>query len=122
MTTRQRIGALAEDLVARHLEAQGFVILQRNLRLGHREIDIVARKEDLCVMCEVRTRGPGAFEGPLASVDAKKRAKLIRAAQRLWRERWANDPTPPRLRFDVVGVRVDATGTHVEHVPGAFTA
>ena len=120
--SKTEIGRGAERAAEEHLVARGYRVLERNLHVGRDEIDLLVQQDDLVAIVEVRLRGATAFEGPLASVDAKKRAKLIRAAQRLWRERWANDPTPPRLRFDVVGVRVDATGTHVEHVPGAFTA
>lgn len=97
-------------------------MLERNLRVGRDEIDLLVRHGEVVAIVEVRLRGEGAFERPLASIDAKKRSKLVRAAERLWRERWAKDPSPPRLRFDVVGVRVDAAGIHVEHIPGAFTA
>ena len=97
-------------------------MLARNLHVGRSEIDLLVQRDDVVAIVEVRMRGAGAFEGPLASVDAKKRAFLIRAAERLWRERWKNDPSPPRIRFDVVGVTMDERGTHVEHVPGAFTA
>jgi putative endonuclease len=96
--------------------------LERNLRVGRDEIDLLVQKDELVAIVEVRLRGAGAYEGPLASVDKKKRDKLVRAAERLWRERWSKDPNAPRLRFDVVGVRIDERGTHVEHIAGAFTA
>lgn len=77
---------------------------------------------DVVAIVEVRARGRGAFEAPLASIDAKKRNKLVRAAERLWRERWSKDEHAPRLRFDVVGVRIDEHGVRIEHIAGAFTA
>ena len=100
----------------------GYRVLERNLRVGRDEIDLLVEHGDLVAIVEVRMRGASAYEAPLASVDKKKRAKLVRAAERLWRERWSRDANAPRLRFDVVGVRFDERGTHVEHVPGAFTA
>ena len=122
MTTRQRTGALAEDLVAHHLEAQGFVILKRNLRLGHLEIDIVARKDDLCVMCEVRTRGATAFEGPLASIaSGKKRMHLLNAADRLWRFHLAKMEGVERMRIDVAGVTFENGEAKIDYIPGALT-
>ncbi len=122
-TTRAEIGALAERAAEAHLVARGYRVLERNLHVGRSEIDLLVQHGDVVAIVEVRMRGAGAFEGPLASVDAKKRAFLIRAAERLWRERWKTDPNPPRLRFDVVGVRVGTDGSYdVEHVAGAFTA
>lgn len=92
------------------------------MRVGRDEIDLLVQYEDLVAIVEVRLRGATSYESPLASVDAKKQAKLVRAAHRLWRERWAKEKDPPRLRFDVVGVRIENDKVHVEHIAGAFTA
>jgi putative endonuclease len=122
VSSRRAIGTSAERAAEEHLVARGYRVLERNLHVGRDEIDLLVQQGDLVAIVEVRLRGATAFDGPLASVDAKKRARLVRAAERLWRERWAGDANAPRLRFDVVGVTTDETGTHVEHVPGAFTA
>ncbi len=123
MTTEKKLaGDRAERAAEEHLVSLGYRVLERNLRVGRDEIDLLVQLGDLVAIVEVRMRGAGAFEGPLASVDKKKQAKLVRAAERLWRERWRADASAPRLRFDVVGVRFDERGAHVEHVPGAFTA
>jgi putative endonuclease len=97
-------------------------VLERKLHVGRDEIDLLVQLGDLVAIVEVRQRGASSFETPLASIDAKKRGRLVRAAERLWRERWSKDPKPPRLRFDVMGVRFTEDGTQVEHVTGAFTA
>jgi putative endonuclease len=115
-------GDAAERAAEEYLVANGYRVLERNLRVGRDEIDLLVEQGDVVAIVEVRLRGPSAYAGPFASVDAKKRSKLVRAAERLWRERWSKAPSPPRLRFDVVGVRVDEGGVHVEHVAGAFTA
>lgn len=123
MTSKKLSGDRGERAAEAYLTTLGYRVLERNLRVGRDEIDLLVQYEDLVAIVEVRFRGAGAFEAPLTSIDAKKRAKLVRAAHRLWRERWARDPSPPRLRFDVVGVTLDERGgTHVEHVAGAFTA
>jgi putative endonuclease len=123
LKTRADLGRDAERAAEEHLVARGYRVLERNLHVGRSEIDLLVQHGDVVAIVEVRMRGAGAFAGPLASVDAKKRAFLIRAAERLWRERWKNDPTPPKIRFDVVGVRVGDDGIHhVEHIAGAFTA
>jgi putative endonuclease len=121
-TDKKLSGDRAERAAEEHLVSLGYRVLERNLRVGRDEIDLLVQLGDLVAIVEVRMRGASAYEGPLASVDKKKQAKLVRAAERLWRERWREDARAPRLRFDVVGVRFDERGTHVEHVPGAFTA
>jgi putative endonuclease len=69
----------------------------------------------------VRTRGPGAWTSALASIDAKKRARLRVAGERLWRERFARDESIERLRFDAAAVELLPDGSaRVEHVKAAF--
>ncbi|HWL89124.1 MAG TPA: YraN family protein [Polyangiaceae bacterium] len=113
----------AEDAVAHYLEARGFEILARNLKLGHLEVDIVALRDGLAAMVEVRTRGRTAFEGPFASIAGKKKMRLLYAADRLWRGHLAKMPGVERMRIDVAGVTFDEDGdAHVEYVSGAITA
>jgi putative endonuclease len=96
-------------------------VLATQLRLGHLELDVVAKRGDLVVIVEVRTRGPGAFEGAFASVTGAKRRHILLAAERLWRGRLAADPEVARLRIDVAAVYFEAGRTAVEYVAGAFT-
>jgi putative endonuclease len=103
------------------VEARGFEILWRNLHLGHLEIDIVARKEDLVVMIEVRTRGPGAFEGPLASIAGKKKMRLLYAADRLWSRHLKTMEGVERMRIDVAGVTFANGEAQIDYIPGAIT-
>lgn len=91
-------GRAGEDIAVLHLKREGYTVLERNVRCAGAEIDIVAREGDLLCFVEVRrrTRRGDALE----SVDARKQARIARAAlaylQRL-------SPTP-RCRFDVVAV------------------
>jgi putative endonuclease len=122
VNTRKRDGDRAEEAVADYLVARGFRILARQLRLGHLELDLVAKKGDLVAIVEVRTRGRGAFEGPLASVSGAKRRHILLAAERLWRGRLAADPEVGRVRIDVAAVYFEAGRTAVEYIAGAFAA
>jgi len=115
-------GRRAEQVVADYLVARGFSILATNLRVGRLEIDLVAQRGDLAVMVEVRTRGRTAFEGALASIAGKKRARIIAAAERLWSERLAAAPGIDRMRIDVAAVSFDGGIASVEYIEGAITA
>ncbi len=121
--TARRTGARAEEAAAVHLAARGLSILDRNVRLGPLEIDLVAREGDVIVVVEVRTRGAGAWVRALDSIDAKKQGRLRAAGERLWRERYAADASVARLRYDAVTVDFDDAGAAVrfEHVRGFFT-
>jgi putative endonuclease len=115
-------GRGAEDIAARHLEADGFRILWRNVRIGALEVDLVAKKDDLVVIVEVRARGPGSFVTPLASNTREKRRLLVRASRGIWRGRLKKMPDVMRVRIDVIAVADDAEGnTSVEWIKGAIT-
>jgi putative endonuclease len=107
--------------VARLLESRGFVILFRNLRLGMLELDLVAQREDLVVVVEVRSRGPGSYQKPLESVTPAKRATLLRAVERLWRVHLAAMAGVERLRIDVAGVTPGEPAPRIEYIEGAIT-
>lgn len=123
---RRSLGALGERMAEQHLEARGYRVLERNFRTRFGELDLVAADDGHLVFCEVKTRvergSVGPF-GPLASIGANKR-RQVRLMAREWlaadaaRER----PQPPEMRFDAVGITLDAAGrlVELEHLEGAF--
>jgi putative endonuclease len=122
---RRRIGAAGERLAARHLEARGFRLLDRNFRTRHGELDLVAADHRYLVFCEVKARiaasGPRMAE-PLASVDSRKRLRLRRMARTWLAARVDARPYPAQIRFDAIGVTFDRAGAllTLEHVENAF--
>ena len=115
-------GREAEEAAAEKLRANGFRILWQNLRIGALELDLVAKKGDLVVVVEVRARGPGAFEKPLASISRTKRRTLLRGVRALWKGRIAKMPEVKRIRIDVAAVTRDEQGAlAIEWIAGAFT-
>jgi putative endonuclease len=110
LTWRQKMGLRAENAAAAHLQLQGAHILLRNYRCRSGELDIVARLgQDELVIVEVRTRSSDAYGGAAASIDAGKRRRLIRAANRMLQER--RDLAKLRVRFDVMLVSEPASDT-----------
>ena len=112
------IGRTAEEIAAGALRSAGFDILWRNLRLGPLEIDLVAPRAELVVIVEVRVRGVGAYDTPLASMTVVKQRRLLRAARELWRRELRQRRDVRRIRIDVIAV----TGDNVEWIEGAVTA
>lgn len=98
-------GERGEDLAAQALKAKGYRILQRNLRLRHGELDILALDGPVLAFVEVKTltsRTPGKpAVDPTEHVTRQKQDKLGEVALAL-RKRvgWLNRPA----RFDVVAV------------------
>jgi putative endonuclease len=119
--SRAEFGAWAEDAALAHLERAGLRLVERNYRVaagpGARagEVDLFLRDRDgTLVFVEVRARADAAHGGAAASVTAKKRARLIYAAQHyLMRQ-----ATPPPCRFDVVAIE----GDEITWLPAAFDA
>lgn len=116
---RKELGALGERHAARALRAQGFRLLEANYRRKQGELDLIARDGNTLVFVEVRTRTSTAHQTPLASVDARKQAQIIRMARYYLRDHKLADIC---CRYDVVEVIATPTGvvTAVHHVPGAF--
>ncbi len=115
-------GREAEAAAADKLRANGFRVLWQNLRIGALELDLVAKKGDLVVVVEVRARGPGSYEKPLASISRTKRRTLLRGVRALWKGRISKMPDVKRVRIDVAAVTRDADGAlTIEWIAGAFT-
>ena len=80
-TARQLAGTAAEDLAAAFLRRQGLAIVDRNFRCKGGEIDLVARDGAALVFVEVRLRRSSTHGGAVASVDAAKQRRMLRAAR-----------------------------------------
>lgn len=104
--------------MSEHLTQLGFEVLGRNVRFGHLEIDIIARRGALLVFCEVRARQHDRFVAPAATVDARKIAHLKRAAYQWLR---AHRPGQVDIRFDVASVVFDTPDGRIVYYEGAFT-
>ena len=72
-------GKWAEDLVSRWYEQHGYVIVARNWRCKRGELDVVACKDSVLVVCEVKARASNAFGTPAEAVTLAKQLKVRRA-------------------------------------------
>lgn len=95
-------GAEAEDAALRWLQARGLTLVARNARYKAGELDLVMRDRDVLVIVEVRARRSFGFASAAESVDARKQARILRAAQLFLAEhpRYADC----LLRFDVFAI------------------
>ena len=117
---RRAQGDAAEDRACRHLEGSGMTIVERNFRTRGGEIDIVARKGDVLVFVEVRSREAPDFGAAEVSVTLAKRRRIVGAARQYlskvppssWRE----------ARFDVIAIEGVGNAAVIRHYPAAFDA
>ncbi len=104
-TPTERLGAWGEEIAAKHLASQGYRIVERRLREGRGELDIIAVGTDklgaFVVFVEVKTRSSEAFGGPEAGMDRRKRDALRRSAMHYLHRLPGG---MPRFRFDLVAV------------------
>lgn len=108
-----RRGHIAEYLAAAFLMLKGYRILAIRHRTKLGEIDIVARKGDLAVFVEVKSRRGAQEAIDAVSFSSQNR---IRAASDLW---LARQPDFARLsqRYDIVAM---LPGRWPQHFPDAF--
>lgn len=124
---RRRLGARGEELAARHLEARGFEVVDRNFRTRYGELDVIARDAGFLVFCEVKTRivrasDAGSVLGPFAAIGQRKQ-RQVRAMAREWLAAGRLEGArPPEIRFDAIGIRFDGRGRllSLEHLEAAF--
>ena len=113
---KDALGRTGEEIAARHLESDGFVVLERNWRCELGELDIVARDGRVLVVCEVKTRRSDRHGTPFEAVTARKLHRVERLGLRWMAERGVR---PASMRVDVVSVLRPASGpTVIEHVRG----
>lgn len=112
MNRQGKLGRRGEEAAVRLLEASGYRLLARNVRLPGGEIDVIGKDGDVIAFIEVKTRSTGRYGSALAAVDGRKR-RTLRALAADWLQIAAPGA---RARFDVVTI----DGERVELHRGAF--
>jgi putative endonuclease len=114
---RAALGARGEALVAAHLEQLGFTIVARNVRVGRLELDLIARRGALLVVCEVRTRSSRDFVDPILTIDHKK-VERVRTAARTWI--FGQRVPHQEIRFDAASVVLNDAAEELTYYEAAF--
>jgi putative endonuclease len=122
MSTHVERGKYAEAMAAAFLSLRGYRIVERNFRYSRLEIDLIARKDSLLAVVEVKYRAARRKGGARAAVGSTKQRDLETAAVGYLRIRGLGRMV---VRFDVVTVEPVAgrgAGMILRHFPGAFGA
>lgn len=82
MTTNQKsiTGTEGEDLAAKWLRDNGYLLRDRNWRQGRYEIDIVAERHGITHFVEVKTRRACSLNTPEQAITASKQHAMRQAA------------------------------------------
>jgi len=111
-------GKKAEEHAASYLRKKNYKIIEQNWRYKKAELDIIAKKNDVLVFVEVKSRSYSFYGEPETAIDDKK-AKLIFAASQAYMEKtsylWA-------IRFDIISIILDKEGRPVllKHIKDVF--
>lgn len=129
-TDRRALGARIEALACDFLRGEGLAPVAANANYRDGELDLVMRDGDALVFVEVRyRRGPrggsgggsgSGFGGGAASIDAAKRRRIVRAAERYLAAHREFARLP--CRFDVIDAHGDADAPGFEWLRDAFRA
>ncbi len=109
MTERQIRGALGEEAAVDYLRQNGFMIVERNYRIGRSEIDIIASRYDELHFVEVKTRKFGTMTTPEEAINEQKLRAMRRAASGYMAQRCCNlEPRFSLIAIEMVGERVES--------------
>jgi putative endonuclease len=127
--SRRALGTHGEDLAVAHFRRLGFVVVARNVKTRHGEIDMIAFNGEALVFAEIKTRrasnrrrGLCPEDQPLAWLKFSQRARLRRLACAWLYENPARRPKAHTIRFDAVGIVVDGADKllRLDHIEGAW--
>ena len=117
MAAHNELGKGGEDIAAHYLSEEGYTILHRNWRCGHRDLDIIGTKDCEVAFVEVRTRRNAVFMEPEESINYKKALSVSIAANAYLKCYHINAP----LRFDIIAITgTPNTNYTSNHIPNAF--
>jgi len=96
---RHRLGDRAEEAAAALYEGRGFSVVDRNVRVGRLEIDLIVSRGGMLVFVEVRSRRAGGMVHPALTIRGAK-AQHMRQAAAMWLQ--SNGARGRVVRMDVV--------------------
>lgn len=114
MAEHNEFGKSGEDLAADYLTGEGYLVRDRNWRSGRKELDIVAEKDGVLVVVEVKTRRSIRYGRPEDAVTMPKIRRTVMAADAYVRYNRLDMP----VRFDIISI-VESSG-YLEHIEDAF--
>jgi putative endonuclease len=117
---RKNIGTIGEQISVNYLAHKGYQILSKNYHCRYGEIDIVAKKEDVLVFIEVKTRTATPFEQIKSAISRSKQYKLSLAAQAFITQYIEFEDL--EMRFDIILCNHNPLTNNysVRHIPDAF--
>ena len=115
------LGRNGEDYAVQILKKKGYSIEDRNWRIGHFEVDIIASNRNEIVFVEVKTRSTTFGQiNPAEYVDEDKKFRIVVACKAYMKKNHITK-TP---RFDIIGILMNKETFEVvaaEHYENIFS-
>ena len=116
MAIHNELGEKGEQLAVESLQKNNYKILERNWRFKKAEIDIIAIKNDVLAVVEVKTRSSNYFGNPQDFVNQKKIQLLVEAIN----EYVTSKDLDIEVRFDIIAILKEKNTFNIEHLEDAF--
>lgn len=116
MAKHNELGKKGEQLAVDFLLQKGYDIVERNFRFDKAEVDIIARKNDLLSIIEVKTRSSIDFGNPQDFVKPKQIKRLVKAVD----EYVTINGLDVEVRFDIIAIIKNGKTFDIEHLEDAF--
>ncbi len=116
MAEHNDLGKFGEELAVDFLEKNGYEILETNWVFDKAEIDIIAQKNGILAVVEVKTRSSIEFGLPQDFVKPKKIQLLVKAVN----EYVTQNDLDVEVRFDIIAIHKEKTDFVIKHIEEAF--
>ncbi len=116
MAEHNELGKLGEELAVDFLQKNNYNILETNWVFQKAEIDIIAQKDTILAIVEVKTRSSIDFGLPQDFVKPKKIQLLVKAVN----EYVISNDLDVEIRFDIIAVYREQNDYKIEHITDAF--
>jgi len=116
MAQHNDLGKFGEEMAVEFLQKNGYEILETNWTFQKAELDIIAQKDNIVAIVEVKTRSSLDFGLPQDFVKPKKIQLLVKAVNEYV---IAND-LDVEVRFDIIAVHKEGKKFELEHILDAF--
>ena len=116
MADHNELGKLGEQIAVDFLLENDYTILERNWRFQKAEIDVLAVKENILAVVEVKTRSTLAYGLPQDFVNSKKIQLLVRAVNSYISDREIDY----EIRFDIIAIHKTLESPVIKHLEDAF--
>ncbi|WP_456422025.1 YraN family protein [Lutibacter sp.] len=116
MAKHNELGKKGEELAVQFLQKNNYKILERNWRFKKAEVDIIAQKDTILAIVEVKTRSSDYFGNPQDFVNQKKIKLLVEAVN----EYVISKDLDIEVRFDIISILKNKNSFDIKHLEDAF--